>query len=142
MMKNLKRNWLVVSKLTQGIWQILTLELESLKNLHFNGLILTKLYVWVKKNTEELCLIALKIDTKSEGKLACVFKNLYFNRLLLNKVYVWARKSIGEFCLMALNVDVTFEGKLTCAFKNDMTNLANFHQSMFESLNIGSRENT
>ena len=38
---------------------------------------------------------------------------------------------------MALNTDTTFEGKLTCAFKNDMRNLANFHQSMFESLKIG-----
>ena len=37
--------------------------------------------------------------------------------------------------------DATFEGKLTCAFKNDMRNLANFHQSMFESLKIGNREN-
>ena len=38
---------------------------------------------------------------------------------------------------MALNIDATFEGKLTCAFKNDMRNSANFHQSMFESLKIG-----
>ena len=38
---------------------------------------------------------------------------------------------------MALNIDATFEEKLTCAFKNDMRNLANFHQSMFESLKIG-----
>ena len=38
---------------------------------------------------------------------------------------------------MALNIDATFEGKLTCAFKNDMRNLANFHQSMFESVKIG-----
>ena len=38
---------------------------------------------------------------------------------------------------MALNIDATFEGKLTYAFKNDMRNLANFHQSMFESLKIG-----
>ena len=38
---------------------------------------------------------------------------------------------------MALNIDVIFEGKLTCAFKNDMKNLANFYQSMFESLKIG-----
>ena len=38
---------------------------------------------------------------------------------------------------MALNIGVKFEGKLTCAFKNDMRNLANFHQSMFESLKIG-----
>ena len=38
---------------------------------------------------------------------------------------------------MALNIDATFERKLTCAFKNDMRNLANFHQSTFESLKIG-----
>ena len=37
---------------------------------------------------------------------------------------------------MALNNDAKFEGKLTCAFKNDMRNLANFHQSMFESIKI------
>ena len=38
---------------------------------------------------------------------------------------------------MALSIDATFKGKLTCAFKNDMRNLANFHQSTFESLKIG-----
>ena len=38
---------------------------------------------------------------------------------------------------MALNIDATFERKLTYAFKNDMMNLAHFHQSMFESLKIG-----
>ena len=37
---------------------------------------------------------------------------------------------------MELNIGVKFEGKLTCAFKNDFRNLANFHQSMFESLKI------
>ena len=41
-------------------------------------------------------------------------------------------------CLMVLNIDAKFEEKLTCAFKNDMKNLANFHQSIFESLKIGS----
>ena len=38
---------------------------------------------------------------------------------------------------MALNIGVKYEGKLTCVFKNDMKNFTNFHQSMFESLNIG-----
>ena len=38
---------------------------------------------------------------------------------------------------MTLKIDTKFEGKLTCASKNDMRNLANFHQSMFESLKIG-----
>ena len=38
---------------------------------------------------------------------------------------------------MTLNIDATFEGELTCAFKNDMRDLANFHQTMFKSLKIG-----
>ena len=38
---------------------------------------------------------------------------------------------------MILNIDAKFEGKVTCTFKNNMRNLANFHQSMFESLKIG-----
>ena len=38
---------------------------------------------------------------------------------------------------MALNIDAKFGGKLTCAFKNDIRDLANFHQSTFESLKIG-----
>ena len=37
---------------------------------------------------------------------------------------------------MALNIDATFEEKLTSTFKNVTRNLANFHQSMFESLKI------
>ena len=47
--QNLERNWLV-SKLVQGIWQILTWVLKSLKDFHFNGLLLSKLcIVWAKK---------------------------------------------------------------------------------------------
>ena len=38
---------------------------------------------------------------------------------------------------MGLNIDATFEGKLTSTFKIDIKNLANFHQSMFKSLKIG-----
>ena len=74
MMQNLKRNWLVSSKLTWGVWRILARALENLKNLHFNGLLLTKAYnVWTKKSTEELCLMALNIDAKFKGKLTCSF---------------------------------------------------------------------
>ena len=48
--QNLERNRLVVSKLTKGISQILTWALESLKNVHFNGLLLSKVcIVWAKK---------------------------------------------------------------------------------------------
>ena len=37
---------------------------------------------------------------------------------------------------MALNINATFEEKMTCTFKNNMRNLANFHQSMFESIKM------
>ena len=76
MTQNLKRNWLVSSKLTWGIWQILTWALENLKNLHFNRLLLTKVNnVWAKKSIEELFLMELNIDAKFEGKMTCAFKN-------------------------------------------------------------------
>ena len=50
MMQNWRGNWLVISKLTWGIWHILTRALENLKNLHFNELFLMDVYnVWTKK---------------------------------------------------------------------------------------------
>ena len=50
MIKNAKRNWLVVSKLTQGIWWILTWELESLKIYTLLGCFWPNyIYVWAKK---------------------------------------------------------------------------------------------
>ena len=54
--------------------------LEDLKNLYFNGLLLNKVYnVWAKKSIGEFCLMALKIDATSEGKLTCAFKNYMRN---------------------------------------------------------------
>ena len=47
------------------------------------------------------------------------------------------KKSLKELHLMALNTDANSEGKMTCVFKNDMRNLADFHESTFESLKIG-----
>ena len=50
MIQKLKRNWLVVLKLTWGTSQILTRAFESLKNLSFNWLLVTKVYiVWATK---------------------------------------------------------------------------------------------
>ena len=48
------KNWrgivFVNSKLTWGIWEILTRALENVKNLHFNGLLLPKVHnVWSRK---------------------------------------------------------------------------------------------
>ena len=47
---------------------------ESFKNLPFNVLCLTKIYVWAKK-VQRSCLIVPKIDAKFQGKLNGIFKN-------------------------------------------------------------------
>ena len=50
MIQKLKRNWLVALKLKWGTSQILTRTLKSLKNLYFNWLLVTKVYiVWAAK---------------------------------------------------------------------------------------------
>ena len=45
MIQKLKRNWLVLLKLSWGISQILTWAFESLKNLCFNWLLVIKVYI-------------------------------------------------------------------------------------------------
>ena len=63
-------------KIETTTWWILTWALECLQNLHLNGFLLTKVYnVWAKKLIEELCVMALKIDAKFEGKLSSAFQN-------------------------------------------------------------------
>ena len=42
-------------------------------------------------------------------------------------------KSTGELSFMALKSQVKFEEKLACGLENDMRNLANFHQSIWNS---------
>ena len=74
MMQKLKRNLLFVQNWHEECNNVLTQTLENLTNLHFNGLLLTKVYnVWAKKSTEELCLMAQKADAKFEGRLTCAF---------------------------------------------------------------------
>ena len=54
-------------------WEIYTQALDNLKNLHFNGLLLTKVYVWTKKKysgvifdcNEDWCKIWRKTDLKN-----------------------------------------------------------------------------
>ena len=110
-MQNLERNWLVVSKLTWGICQILTWALKSLKNFHFNGLPLSKVYiVWARKGQRSYLSWHWRVMQNLERNWVVVsnltwgicqiltrtlesLKNFHFNGLFLIKVYnVWAKK--------------------------------------------------
>ena len=49
---------------------------QKSQNLHFNGLLLTKVYhVWAKESTEELYFLRLECDGKSEEKLTSGLEN-------------------------------------------------------------------
>ena len=107
----------VSSKLTWIMWQIVTWALKNLKNLHFNGLFLTKVYIiWAKKKyrgfmfdgTEYWCKIWRKTDlhfqkwyeqfSKFSPKHVRKGKNWDFYGILLSKVEnVWAQNVEGSY---------------------------------------------
>ena len=151
MMENLKRNWLVVSKLTWGIWRILTRALENLKNLHFNGLLLNKVYnVWAKKKhrgvlldgTEYWCIIWMKTNLRFQkwheefSKFSLEHfrksKNWDFDPFIKSRKCM-SLKFTGKFCVKKLKNDTKFEEESTCQFKTDMRNLTNFDLSTRKS---------
>ena len=86
--------------------------------------------------------MALNIDVKFEGKLACAFKivmrNLAdfdqtkFEKLgLLLGLFIQNRKCMtlkfkGELCVMTMKNNTKFEEELTCQFQINMSNLTNF----------------
>ena len=153
MMENLTRNWLVVSKLTWGLWRILTRALENLKKLHFNGLPLNKVYnVLAKKKyrrvlldgTEYWCNIWRKTDlcfqkwheefSKFSPEHVWKSKNWNFDGILLSKrrkFMSW--KFTGEICVITMKNDTKFEEELTCQFKIDTRNLTDFDPSTWKS---------
>ena len=146
MMENLKSNWLVVSKLTWRIWRILTWTLRNLKNLHFNGLLLSKGYnVWAKKRYRRVFLHGPEYWCNIWRKTALCFqkfheefskfsaqhvqksKNRDFDGILLSKVEnLWAQNLQGKFMSWQWRMIQRFEEAMTCDFKIDTRNLTNF----------------
>ena len=59
--------------------------LENPKNLHFNRLLLAKVYnAWAKISIEELCLMALKTDAKCGRKTDLCFLKIFVYRLKIS----------------------------------------------------------
>ena len=75
MVQNFNRSWPISSKLIWGIWQVLMWALENPKTLHFNKLLLAKVYnAWAKKSIGELCLMALKLMQNLKETDLCFLK--------------------------------------------------------------------
>ena len=132
-------------------WWLFTRALQSLKNVHFNGLLLSKVYInWAKKvqrnnlsrnwrgiqNLERNRLAVsklpheiLQILTRALVRL----QNLHFSGPLSSKVYiVWAKKSIQELSFMKLK-DRKFVEELTRHFKIGVRNFTKFDASTRKS---------
>ena len=144
-MQNLKRNWLVISKLT---WGILTRVLESLQNFYFNGSLWSKVYIKkyrgvIFHETEEECKIWRGIDLSFQDWHK-EFDKFWPDHTKVSKIFTlivsfWAKyilfelKSAEELSFMKLKRDVKFGKESTCRFKIDIRNLTNFDLSTRKS---------
>ena len=154
MIQKLKRNWLVVLKLTWGTSQILIRALKSLKNLCFNWLLVMKVYiVWATKvsgvifhETENLCKFWGKTDLWFEKRHEKFSKYLPEHLKVLKLGFWWdpfvqsrkgeTLKFTEELCVMTIKNNAKFEEELTCRFKTAMMNLTNFDSSTWKSKKI------
>ena len=136
-----------ISNLTEGVWKILTWALESLKNVNFNGLLLSRVYIIWAKRVEESSFMTLKSDAKFE-KLTCGLENDMNNLTSFHqstqKCQNWefdgiqSRKSmslklIEDLCVMIMKNDSKIEKNLNCLFRTDKRNLTNFDLSTWKS---------
>ena len=151
MIRKLKRNWLVVLKLTWGISQILTQALESLKNLCFNWLLVTKVYiVWATKvqrsylSWHSRVMQNLKKNWLVAWKWHEEFGKFTPEHSKVSKLELWwdpfsqSRKCVTlkfteQLCVMTMKNDTKIEEELTCRFKIDMRNFTNVDPSTRKS---------
>ena len=158
MIQKLKRNWLVILKLTWGTSQILTRAFESLKNLSFNWLLVTKVYiVWATKVQRSYLswhwgvMQILKKDWPVVWKKAWEIWQIFTRALESVKIGTLISHQIGTFvqsregmalkfteelCVMTMKNNAKFEEELTFHFKTDMRNLTNFDSSTRKSKKI------
>ena len=154
MIQKLKRNWLAVLKLTWGTSQILTQALESLRNLCFIWLLVTKVYIfWATKVQrsylswhQRVMQIWRKTDLWFEKRLKKLGK-FSPEHLKVSKLGLWwdafvqskkgmTLKFTEELCVMTMKNNAKSEEDLTCHFKTDMRNLTNFDSSTQKSKKI------
>ena len=150
---------LCFQKLTWGIWQIFTRALESLQIGTLMTSFCLKLKMYEHKiykgfmchDNEEWRKNWREIDLSVQNwqfEIFNEFNEFWPKHFKISKICILRAafdRNIKCLCyekyrgviLTALNNDAKFERKITCAFKDDMRNLANFDQSMFGSLKIG-----
>ena len=155
LMQNLKENWLLLSKMTWGIWEIFTRALESLKIGTLMGFFCPKLKMYELKiyrgvmchDNEEWCKNWRGIDLSVQNWHE-EFDEFWPEHSKISKICTLMGCFWPKYIMFELKKyrGVMFDGteywckiwrETDFTFKNDMRNLANFHQNKFECLKIG-----
>ena len=131
MIPKLKTNWLAVLKLTWGIWWILTQALKSLTDLHFEWLLLNKVFnIWPKKvhrsylSWHWTVIQNFKKNWLVVWKMTWRFGKFSPEHSRVSKLGLWwgplvpSRKCMSlklteELCVMTMKNDEKFEEELT-----------------------------
>ena len=135
---NLKRRWLVVSKLIWGMLQIMTKVLEWLKNLSFDlwsiwsfwpKYIMFELKKYrgvVFHCTEEWCKIWRRTDLLFQKWQE--FGEIWPRHSKISKIFTLIASFFAKYIMFDLKQYrwVIFKEKQTCGLENGMSNLANF----------------
>ena len=162
MMKNLKWNWLVISKLMWEIWRILTPVRWSLKNVNLiMGSFWAKciFFEWKKYRgvffgeIEEWCKIWEKTDFWF-GKWEEEFGKFLPEHSKVSKLELWwdpfiqNRKCMSlqyteELCIITIKNDAKLGEELICCFRTDISNLIgwfwDFHWLKNSNINLESK---
>ena len=150
-MQNLKKNLLIVAKMTWGIWWTLTEAHKSRKIWNFIGSLRPKCTKKHLKNyrrvmshhTEQWCKIWRKAYL-SQQKWYEEFSKFSREHSKVSKLAPWwgylfptcikyYQKITEELCVITLNNDAKFEEESTFPCKNDMRNLEKSHASIRRS---------
>ena len=151
MIQKLKKNWLVLLKLTWKVSQIWPRALESVNNLCFNWLLVAKVcnfwatkaqrsylsWHWrVMQNLMKNWLVVWKWHEKSGSFLPEHLKvlklGIWWDPLVQSRKGV-TLKFYRELCVATMKNNAKFEEELTCHFKIDIRNLTNFDTSTLKS---------
>ena len=133
--RNLKKNWSVVSKMTR-IWWIFTWALEeSLQNLHLDWFLLCKVNNMLGSNIIKFLMSFQNWHKKFDDvwpKHLIVSKICPLMSSFSPKYIMFERKKYRGVIFHETSEWCKIWQKTDCGLENDMRNLANFHQSTWK----------
>ena len=149
-MQSLKKNWLVVSNMTSGIWWIFTQSFTLMayscpKYMRFELGKIQRLYLsWHWTVVQSLKKPNLVVSEMAWGigwtliiKAPKSLKIVLWWVLFVQSIYCFSQKLSEELCVMTQKGVAKFKWKLPCGMKNDIRNsMVHFYASSWKSKNL------